>query len=170
MGHTSVQLSSVNMANLRLLCVLIVLSAVCWEANCSHMKTIVGCGFVKYTLTCGHDQKIAAPPQVHYAWRTWFFKWWKPHWYSHHKCANGATGNTSVEPRRSPCLDIKKDASLGPDALRSSTRVFPMRSGGIQDRIVWNRRLLLEEDPAGGPASSPSSIITVINNTRQYCL
>merc|ERR1739838_355743 len=146
MGHTSVQLSSVNMANLRLLCVLIVLSAVCWEANCSHMKTIVGCGFVKYTLTCGHDQKIAAPPQVHYAWRTWFFKWWKPHWYSHHKCANVAhdgikwcNGKHVCKATAFTVFRHKKGCIARSRCVKIQYTCVPNVSGGIQDRIVWNR-------------------------------
>merc|ERR1712224_103715 len=76
-----------TMANLRLLCVILVLAVVCYEANA---YTYWDCANFSKTLSCGHKHISIANVWYGRRYKTVFFGAWSKNSWKNGKCRNGA--------------------------------------------------------------------------------
>merc|ERR1739838_940857 len=112
------------------------------------------CGRWQSYLKCGSGQRIGqiSHSHVHFGWRAWFLRWWAPHWYSHHGCANTAYDRVKGCKGKHFCWLSTDTVFIKRDALRSSTRVREMEAYSSL------RKTLREVQPPVHPASSLSLI------------
>merc|ERR1739838_36739 len=80
-----------NMTNLKLLCVLLVLVAVCGEAESRDVKYVHACGSFKMHLSCKTGTTVREIATVTFGKRYWFFGWGRIRSIQRrHKCINYA--------------------------------------------------------------------------------
>jgi len=149
MGSTTVPQSFDNMTNLKLLCVLLVLVAVCGEAD-SKMRYKTMCGSFVMPLNCRKGHHITYT-KLEFGWRHWLL-WWRPIYrtWRKHKCLNYA------RPVYQKMCDGKQKCVINSNHIPHYYRQCAYKYSCliVKYNCIWGNWLMHHDEDPGGTFST----------------